>query len=367
MKTSKTHFIRGDRYMRKKIIVPTGYMGSGSSAVTDLLSEVEDVFVKNGSEEYIFMHCPDGLFDLEDKLLVGNNSLRSDEAIHRFERCMDLLYKNNGFWPGKYKKRVSENFMEYVTNFISEITIASFSDNHWYFQEEPINLSIVIRLFIYRIIKKLSFEKIKMNPPLRYNTMRLSFPTSEEYYKAANCFMNKVIEDIGADKESVVLDQLLLPHNLYRLDNYFDDDVKVIVVERDPRDVFILNKYVWGKRKKGRIPYPYNVDDFCDFYVKMRKSEIKVESENVLRIYFEDLVYQYDSTVKKIFSFLNINEEKHIHPQKMFNPNISIANTMVFKINSEYRKEISIIENKLSSYLYNFPNISIKRIEKDIF
>ena len=64
----------------RNIIVPASYMGSGSSAVTDLISEFKNVNNEYGNFEYVFLHCPNGVFDLEDKLLIGNNALRSDEA-----------------------------------------------------------------------------------------------------------------------------------------------------------------------------------------------------------------------------------------------------------------------------------------------
>ena len=64
------------------VVMPVGYMGSGSSAITDLISEVQGYKAENGNFEYVLLHCPNGLFDLEDKLLHGNNALRSDEALH---------------------------------------------------------------------------------------------------------------------------------------------------------------------------------------------------------------------------------------------------------------------------------------------
>ena len=48
-----------------KIIVPTGYMGSGSSAITDLISEFKDCQNEHKDYEYVFLHSPNGLFDLE--------------------------------------------------------------------------------------------------------------------------------------------------------------------------------------------------------------------------------------------------------------------------------------------------------------
>ena len=65
----------------KRIIVPMGYMGSGSSAITDLISEFKDCQNEYKSYEYVLLHCPNGLFDLEDKLLIGNNAIRSDNRL----------------------------------------------------------------------------------------------------------------------------------------------------------------------------------------------------------------------------------------------------------------------------------------------
>ena len=87
-----------------RIIVPTGYMGSGSSAITDLVSEFKDCQNEYKSYEYILLHCPNGLFDLEDKLLNGNNAIRSDEAIRTFELQTNKLYDKKYWWVGNYKK-----------------------------------------------------------------------------------------------------------------------------------------------------------------------------------------------------------------------------------------------------------------------
>ncbi|MEG2685150.1 MAG: hypothetical protein RR929_03700, partial [Erysipelotrichaceae bacterium] len=75
-----------------KIIVPTGYMGSGSSAFTSIVDEYKDYKALNDKFEYVFLHCPNGLFDLEDKLLSGNAHLKSDEALHSFYNTMKDLY-----------------------------------------------------------------------------------------------------------------------------------------------------------------------------------------------------------------------------------------------------------------------------------
>lgn len=57
-----------------------------------------------------------------------------------------------------------------------------------------------------------------------------------------------------------------------------------IIGGKDPRDVFLLNKYYW-KNAGCPIPYSYDVKEFCTHYRKMRECEIKNSNDNVLRIH----------------------------------------------------------------------------------
>ncbi|WZU00065.1 hypothetical protein MGH68_10535 [Erysipelothrix sp. D19-032] len=74
--------------------------------------------------------------------------------------------------------------------------------------------------------------------------------------------MDKLFHMIGNDKRALILDQFLLPFNLHRYENYFNDHIKVVVVERDPRDVFLLNKYVHIASGES-VPYPTDVVHFA--------------------------------------------------------------------------------------------------------
>ena len=118
----------------KRIIIPTGYMGSGSSVISDLMSEIEGVDTKSGTFEFVFLHCPNGVFDLEDKLLIGNNAVRSDEAIHSFESTMKQLYDKKYWWVGHYKKHIGEDFYKITKEYIDDITEVE-SEYFWYHQE----------------------------------------------------------------------------------------------------------------------------------------------------------------------------------------------------------------------------------------
>ena len=345
-----------------KIIIPTGYMGSGSSAVTDLIAEFKDCKNEFKSYEYVLLHCPNGLFDLEDKLLIGNNAIRSDEALRSFETQMKKLYNKKYWWVGNYQKIIGENFMNLVDQYLNKITQFNY-DSYWYTHEEVDNkmfLKLLIRKPIKILLRNKKFKKV-----LKYKDgMRISLVTPQEFYTYSKEFINNVIEEISRGAQNVVLDQFMLPFNMFRIDNYFDDNVRAIVVERDPRDVFILNKYIWGERQI-RVPVPLDVKMFCQYYRKMRKSEKVTGSNKVLRIKFEDLIYKYDDTLTSIMEHLNFTEQDHINKKTRFDPDISIKSTQLFN-NPIYEQEVKIIENELKEYIYNFPYSLNNEVENTV-
>lgn len=336
--------------MNNQIVVTSGYMGSGSSAMTDLLTEIEGYKNTTNSFEYIFMHCPGGLFDLEDKLLWGNNALRSDEAVHVFFETMQDLYCKPNYWPSGYKDFLSSDFLKYCKEFISDIACVSIDETFWYYQENPQNFKMHVMSILYgkKILRALGVKK-----PLRYNEMIFAYPTAEEFYRAAKKFLGKIFVAMGSGNENIIVDQLLLPHNIYRIDRYFGDELRVFVVERDPRDVFLMNKYYWSQ-KNAQVPYPYDVNDFCKMYRAIRDNEISLQDERILRLKFEELVYDYDNALARIYNHLGIAEEKHLRKLSIFDPKISVNNTQIFKRNEKYFEESEIIATLLPEYIYDF-------------
>lgn len=337
----------------KRVIIPTGYMGSGSSVITDLMSEVEGVDVSRGTFEYVFLHCPNGVFDLEDKLLIGNNAVRSDEAIVSFEKTMKQLYDKKYWWVGNYKKNMGEGFWQITKDYIADITEVE-SDYYWYYQENT-NTEMFFRLAFNKILKLITLNKYKPKKVLAYEPMRLSFIEPERFYETTKKYIYKAMEMAGYAKKSILFDQLLLPFNLFRFENYFDEDAYVFVIERDPRDVFISNKYFWSQRSNAVIPYPTDVHAFCKYYKSLRKMEKEANCDRVCRIRFEDLIYNYDKTVDLIFEKLGWDRATHTAPKTKFNPEKSIFNTQLFKKDEKYKEEAEIIARELGEFLYDFP------------
>ena len=344
-----------------KIIIPTGYMGSGSSAITDLISEYDGYDADNGSFEYVFLHCPNGLFDLEDKLLHGNNALRSDEALHTFRKQMNELYRQKLWWVADYEKKISKNFMTITDDFVQ--SLIEFTPNYYWYYQEKWNFTATLKMAVRKLCLVVSRGKIVLQKPLIYPQMWLSMPDEEEFYGKAKAYLDKIWKEIGLDDRNLIMDQLLLPHNLKRMEHYFGDNAECFVVERDPRDVFISNKYVWAKQDCP-IPYPTDVTEFCKMYKKMRKMEGKTSNPHIHVFQFEDLIYKYDECVAKIQDILGVTDAEHARVRKMFDPNKSIHNTQLFR-KPEYADEMKIIQEELGEFLYDFPyeiDVKLKKV-----
>ncbi len=335
------------------IIIPTGYMGSGSSAITDLISEISGYHADHGSFEYVFLHCPNGVFDLEDKLLVGNNALRSDEALRTFRHTMKQLFDKQYWWVGNYKTHLCPEFMEYTDQYINSLTQYR-PDFYWYYQENT-NFKMAIKLIVKRLVKLLSFGKIQLKKPLVYDDMALSFVTPEEFYENTRAYLNRLWNKLGIDNRNLILDQLLLPFNLHRAEHYFEEnEAHIFVVERDPRDVFIINKYIWQKNNQP-VPYPTDVHEFCKYYAALRKMEKPSRYAGVHRLRFEDLIYHYEESLAAVYETLGVSPADHVKKRQYLNPERSIENTQLFLADPKFEEERRIIEEQLAAYLYPFP------------
>ena len=214
-----------------KIIVPMSYMGSGSSAVTDLLKEYEGINTKNSDFEYVFLYAPDGLFDLEYKLLYNNNAIRSDEAIKNFRKLMEKLYHYDGWGIANYKDKISHNFMNVVESYLDSI-ITSKYQGIWYYHQKPSKIA-----WLMRVIKRIIFKKTTKPKQVQ---LEMSMVSSDDFYEKSRRFILNVIKEISYKEENIVLDQLILPHNLNLIDNYKIEGLLPIIVSRDPRDVFVF-------------------------------------------------------------------------------------------------------------------------------
>lgn len=346
--------------MGKRIIV-TGMFGCGSSAVWDLLSEYcsnqTGLPDERAYEQNIF-YTPGGLFDLADKLLIGNDLHRSDEALKLFYREMKKLNDNDFGWFGSYKALFGNQFMELVEHFMNELKIYKVK-GRYYGQYTGVRFS-ALKLILQIGAKLLQNRKIyKWGRQYQFidkkEEMLLAFPDEEEFYKAAQKFVKSYLELFGTiENGNIIYDRLLLPHNLWRVPLYFDSDIRIIYVKRDVRDLYILNKYIWPRLHAG-VMYPNELGEFCSFWTGCRKAERRIEDERILTLHFEELVYSYDVCVKKIENFCGLSPMDHTEMKKYFDPDKSRMNTQTFLLKEEWEREAELIEKRFKEEVFAFP------------
>mgnify|MGYP002626464139 CR=1 FL=1 len=138
-------------------------------------------------------------------------------------------------------------------------------------------------------------------------------------------YVSDIWEVLGCDlSKKVVLDQPFSGTNPLLSFRFFENP-KAIIVDRDPRDLYIFTKEFLNYRTAGyQIPSD-DVYGFIEYYKALRNSELREKSSNtqdVLRISFEDLVYRYDDTTEKISHFCCLEGLKR--NKTIFDPSLSI-------------------------------------------
>ena len=207
-----------------------------------------------------------------------------------------------------------------------------------------------------RILNKILHNTIWKNKPERtLNTMKnevtyCSHPSAENFIKYTKNYIYSLFSSVSDNADIIMVDQIVPPTNLSRYIRYFND-IKVVIVDRDPRDIFILEKYVW---KDGIIPK--DVELFCKWfkYTRQHRKEEDLRHPSIYFIQFEDMIYNYDKTTKKLIEWLELEDNLHIRKNKFFIPQKSINNTQTWKKIPCEQKEINYIEKELREYLYLF-------------
>lgn len=333
-----------------KIITCAGYYRTGSSAVTDLLSEFDNVGTL-GTNEFRLIYDASGIRDLEYGILENNDRLNTSIYIKRFIKFTKIL--NGGLIRRGYKKFCGSDFwtftMEYVDK-ITELKCAAWSHLDRFEKGVLFNVIDVILEQMGFILNN-NYRRSLLN--LTKECSYYSDIDSEDFFRYTKEYIAKIMRILDKEKKDYfMVDQLLPPENLDHYFQYFSDDIKVIVVDRDPRDLFILENEIY---KWGNIPYK-NVETYCKWYQitrRHRNTEV-YDKDRVMFLRFEDLIYNYNSTLEKISYFLGIDLSFHTVPKTKFDPSISIKGTNLILQYPKYTNSIKYIEDHLQEYIYPF-------------
>jgi len=335
-----------------RLISCAGYYGSGSSALTDLVSEYKDV--KNLTDyEFRFVHDIDGIADLEYHLVDCHNRHNSGHALKRFwnlcrfNHGTGFIQRYEPFFNGKYLE-LSRQYVEKLTDF--KYKAYWFNDLYdkgiFFYYAKSLQSKVYHKLRIKRSVM-----------PKEYTLA--SHPTKEKFLKATKEYISALMNAANPEQASILMmDQVLPSSNINKCLRYFPEDTKVVVVTRDPRDVFFVEKFVWNDNV-----VPHDPELFCEWfdYTHSSNRDESPDKEKVIEINFEDLIYKYNEIVPTIEGFLGLSSLDHINRFKFFNPKRSYENTQLWKKYKD-EKSLAIIENKLRKYLYDFDSVSCNDI-----
>ena len=335
--------------MYKNIFTTTGFGGTGSSAISDILGEFSNG-KSLGYEEIYFLQDENSISDLEYHLIDGNHRSRADKAIKNYFKYI----KKEG---NNYNRIFNNNFKNFSKEYINSLIDANFKKplingdldsnllNFLYFK---LYYSLVFKA--RKLFAKSNFE---FYPISIYVRKYYSVPNRERFYKKTQEYTSKIFNSIFGQKESffLAIDQLVPPIKIERYFNYVNN-LKVFLVDRDPRDLYLLNKRDWNNRAPC-ICDTSDINEYITWYKTMR-SDINLykNTENICFIQFEDLVYKYDETIKKIYNFTGLSKDKHINKFTKFDPNESRFNTKLWKNEKGHNIELNLIENKLSEFCF---------------
>lgn len=334
--------------MNKGYILLYGYGWSGSGAVLDYLKENSEIEV---SDKYFFLlRDRGGLIDLHSNLITNWDMFRSSVAINDFLNLCNRSKKPMlSFFskPGRnYKTQFGLEFDNAIAEFLSEIC-----DFRYYGYEHSLNMSKnYIDCQVSRLIHQMDKHGIRF--PLRKKELYyFAKPSEQTYFSACRDLINKLNLN-KCQNRYLLIDHHPLPvHSANLMDRYFGENSKMIVVDRDPRDIFI--DLINNRMRIGADLY--RTMDVEKYIVWHKKSREYIDNNNILKVRFEDFVLKYEETSTEILKYLGLDDKTHVSPLKYFDPSVSEKNIGMYKksTNSSVIKACKLIEKELSDYCIN--------------
>lgn len=327
-----------------KKIACVGYHYTGSGVIDDLLRECDNVAQGLSEAESSFIQATDGILDLEYHLVTNPHRTGSAIAIERF---LHYAEKRRRMFEKVYGSNWLPLCQEYI-NAISKFEFEGYSFDSLFIRHPRFKYIYLYHLLINKFLPK-KFRKPRYYDYFPLATSYHAWPSEEEFIEKTQEFIEKLCKQIPQNENTkfVVLDQLIAGNNpsLYlRLVR----DLKVIVVDRDPRDMYIYH------HSRHDHMLPKDPHHFCVHYKDIRQKRGDIDTEKVMYVTFEDMIYSYDIMVKKVLDFIGISPEHHITPRKYFDPDISIKGTQLWKRHPEYAEQVKIIEEELPEYLHQY-------------
>lgn len=339
--------------MDHKYITCTGFGGTGSSVISDLMKEYDNILSLGSDFEFSLSFDIHGISDLQHYLVDDFERHKVTEGIYAFKKHVECL-------KSEYNHFVGEEFSDILNDYINNLVLLEWQGENlmqhyrysnfkrWLYYDYCTRFQHRFDRFVH---KKDGYEHTVLYK--KKLPMQISVPRDVFFSETKKMYARLLdIHDKEHKYEYMCFDQLVPAYNFERYLNYFPN-LKIIVIDRDPRDLYLLNKLYWDE---GWIP-SQNVDFYIKWFGEIRRdlqADIAKCRDNVLLVKFEDAIYNYDDTIKTIEDFLGLDKNSHVKPQNFFNPKKSKRNTKIWEQEGAPIDDVKKIESQLRQYCYPY-------------
>lgn len=338
-----------------RIISSTGYGFTGSTAITDLVKEYSGVETcKYSGYELKFFHDTKGIINLKN-YMVNNRTpaAMNDAALDYLNKCKEWASSGTAM---NYELFFGNQFMKHSLKYLENLGGEIYMDVH-----DFSNLSN-FENFITRVVNKLQYtwhsltykepygqKHLRPIPLFADNKRNYLFDLDEDKFTNITKLYFQCLMNAFTEKEFANIHELVPISLIDECCRYFDD-IYIITTERDPRDIYLNAKHRWLT-----LDHPSkDVVFFCEHYKWLRSLIPKTKKKEVIKIQFEDLVFDYEKTVKRIEDFCGLNSENHINKKQFFNPDKAKLNCNLIGVYKEEKRNIEYIERELTDWLFDF-------------
>jgi len=316
----------------------SGYAFTGKHAVIDLMREVDKAHVPHFQFEFALLRIQGGILDLEHALCGSWSPIRSDAAIRRFRRIVRRFgAKNDLARPRSWFEAVGWNYDDYYAGRFFELSdryLTRLVQDRWRAPWPYPMADLSDGELFARKVK----QKLRVPGAMDFDVV-LSRPA--DFIEATREYLEAVLtSNVAPDTETVVMHNAFEPFDPPRSIRMFHR-AKSIVVDRDPRDNYVQG--LWYK------PVATGVDQFIRRYRTYRTATNYTPHPDVLRIRFEDLIFEYDATVGRIFSHVGIEPSRHVKARAHFDPDVSRKNVGLHRAHED-QPAIRAIERELGEF-----------------
>ena len=301
-----------------RTILVNGTFRSGSGVVNDYLSSREDFSNPLGDNEFRIVSDPMGLQYLYNICYNNPGLLSSAYGFDQYIRYISNLQKYTSYLAPNIKGKLYNKKLITITNkFIKNITKLNYYAMPHY---SKVNLT-----FSDEIKYKIALKLKKENKDTKFTNIII--PKDKKIFtKEAKNYLEKIIKEATIHKiktQNIVLNNAIDVFNPIEASKFFKNP-KIIIVQRDPRDIFSSMKM----GKAGAAPY-YDVNIFIDWYKHFfcgKNFKKILSNKKILKIDFENFVTNFDKENERLCKFLEVTKKFKLQNESSFNLKVSKKN-----------------------------------------